>query len=41
MDRLLLRAPVLGRALQKLAVARFTWAFQLSQGAGLGVLASF
>ncbi|NOZ20994.1 MAG: type II secretion system F family protein [Planctomycetes bacterium] len=37
MDRLLLRAPVLGKALQKLAVARFTWAFQLSQAAGLGV----
>ncbi|MEW6355116.1 MAG: type II secretion system F family protein [Planctomycetota bacterium] len=37
MDRLLLHVPVLGRALRKLAIARFTWAFQLSQAAGLGV----
>lgn len=36
-DRFLLRVPVVGKALRSLAVARFTWAFQLAQAAGLGM----
>jgi len=36
-DRVLLRVPVVGKALRRLAVARFTWAFQLAYAAGLGV----
>jgi type II secretory pathway component PulF len=38
MDEILLRVPVIGYALRTLAVARFCWALQLMQKAGVNIL---
>ena len=39
-DMLLLRVPVVGRCMQSLAIARFSWSFYLTQSSGIDIIES-